>query len=72
MNIQAQKLSIIEWLIRIQDESILKQIENLKTSADFWDELTEPEREEINKGIEELERGEKHNYESIIARHRKK
>jgi hypothetical protein len=72
MNIQAQKLSIIEWLLKIQDEKVLTQIENLKAGTDFWNELTEPEKEEIDKGIEELDRGEKHNYEAIVSSHRKK
>lgn len=72
MNIATQKLSIIEWLLKLQDERILKQIENLKTGTDFWDELTESEKEEIDNGIKELDKGEKHRYESIISSHRKK
>lgn len=72
MNIQAKKLSLIEWLLKLQDEKVLNQIENLKAGTDFWDELTESEKDEINKGIEELDRGEKHSYESIASGHRKK
>ena len=72
MDIQAKKLSLIEWLLNLQDEKVLNQIENLKAGTDFWDELTESEKEEINKGIEELDRGEKHSYEAVISNHRKK
>jgi hypothetical protein len=72
MSIQAQKLSLIEWLLKLQDEKVIKQIENLKAGTDFWDELTKSEKEEINRGIEELDRGEKHGYEAIVSSHRKK
>ena len=41
MDIQAKKLSLIEWLLNLQDEKVLNQIENLKAGTDFWDELTE-------------------------------
>lgn len=72
MSIQAQKLNLIEWLLKLQDEKIIKQIENLKAGTDFWDELTKSEKEEINRGIEEFDRGEKHSYEAIVSSHRKK
>jgi hypothetical protein len=72
MNIQAKKLSLIEWLLKLQDEKVLNQVERLKAGTDFWDELTESEKEEIEKGIDELDRGEKHSYEAIVSSHRKK
>jgi hypothetical protein len=72
MDIQAKKLSLIEWLLTLQDERVIAQIENLKAGTDFWDELTGAEKEEINKGIEELDRGEKYSYETVISNHRKK
>ena len=71
MDIKAKKLSLIEWLLKIKDETLIRQIENLRAGTDFWDDLSEAEKEEIDKGLTELDKGEAHNYESIIARHRK-
>jgi hypothetical protein len=71
MDIYAKKIHLIEWLLNLQDEKVLKQIENLRSGTDFWDELSSEEKKEITKGIVELDRGEKHSYESIVASHRK-
>ncbi|MCB0430246.1 MAG: hypothetical protein H6585_13940 [Flavobacteriales bacterium] len=72
MNIQAKKLTLIEWLLRVQDEKVLKKIENIRDKSDFWDELTQEEKDEIDAGIAELDKGAVHSYKDIIARHRKK
>lgn len=72
MDIHAKKLSLIEWLLKLQDEETIKKLENLRTGTDFWDELSEVEKKEINEGIAELDEGKKHDYESIVSKHRKK
>jgi len=72
MDTQTKKLNIIAWLLKLQDEETIKKIENLRLKTDFWDELTTEEKQEINDGIAELDRGEKHPYEGIISAHRKK
>jgi uncharacterized protein YdcH (DUF465 family) len=71
MDIQAKKLDLIQWLIQLKDESLLKKIEALQAEdADFWSALTEDQREEIKKGITELEAGRKHEYEQVISKYR--
>lgn len=37
---------------------------------DFWNELSEHQRQEIKKGIDELEAGQKHHYKEVISKHR--
>lgn len=70
MNIQEKKLSLIEWLLSLEDEKTLEEIEELRSGSDFWDELTEGERKEIDQGLEELDRGEAHDHEEVAAKHR--
>ena len=64
MDIQAKKLDLIQWLIHLNDERLLKKIEALQAEdLDFWNELSEAQRQEIKKGIAELDAGQKHDYE---------
>lgn len=72
MDIQAKKLVLIEWLLKLQDERLLGTIEKLKEQSDFWDELTPEEQAKIEDGIKDLDAGRKTSYESIIAGHRRK
>jgi hypothetical protein len=46
-------------------ESIIK-----KEDVDFWNELTSSEQKEILAGIEELDKGEKVDYQKFMAKHR--
>jgi len=71
-NIEARKLSIIEYLAELQDEGILVQIENLlKPQVDFWDELSDGQRASIKRGLEQLDRGERVSYNDFMAPYRK-
>lgn len=71
MDTHAKKLDLIAWLLRLQDEEVLKKIESLRSGTDFWDELTAEEQKEIEGGVAELDAGEKYPYKEIIAPHRK-
>ena len=71
MDIQAKKLDLIQWLIQLNDELLLKKIEALQAEdVDFWNELSESQKQEIRKGIAELDAGQKHEYEQVISKYR--
>ncbi len=71
-NIEARKLSIIEYLADLQDEGILQQIENLlKPRNDFWDELSDTEKSIILKGIKSLDDGKSIPFSKLIERYKK-
>ncbi|WP_340152276.1 hypothetical protein [uncultured Marivirga sp.] len=73
MNIQAEKLRIMKMILETDNPTILESIKNLfvkQPESDFWTTLPENEKEDILKGIEELEKGEVVNYDDFIARHR--
>lgn len=70
MDIQTKKLDLIQWLIQLNDEHLLNKIQALQAEdVDFWNELSEPQRQEIKKGLAELETGQKHDYESVVAKY---
>lgn len=71
MDIQAKKLHLIQWLIQLNDEHLLRKIEALQSEdIDFWNELSEQQKQEIRNGIAELDAGQKHEYEQVISKYR--
>ena len=71
MDIQAKKPDLIRWLIQLNDERLLRKIEALQAEdKDFWNELSEDQRQEIKKGILELDAGQKHDYEQVVSKYR--
>ncbi len=72
VSLETRKLSIIEYMAELEDESILLQIENLlKPKVDFWEELSDVEKASIHKGIEQLDAGQRIGYEAFMAKYRK-
>jgi predicted transcriptional regulator len=71
MDTQARKLELIRWLIQLKDEHLLLKVEALQAEdVDFWNELSEQQKQEIRKGIAELDEGKHVDYERVISKHR--
>ncbi len=59
MNIETRKINLINWISTIQEDSILEKVENIqKEKADWWDNTSDKDKNAINEGIEQLDRGE--------------
>lgn len=60
MDIQATKTELIQLLLQTEDVSILEKIKNIfKTEKkDWWNELSDLQKAEIEEGEREIERGE--------------
>jgi len=58
-SIQERKLELIQWLSVIEDASLLDKIAELKdqSSLDWWDRISDAEKESISKGLEDAEAG---------------
>tara|TARA_R110001592_G_scaffold86677_3_gene255842 strand:+ start:2286 stop:2498 length:213 start_codon:yes stop_codon:yes gene_type:complete len=60
MDIQDTKLELIRLIIAIENKSILsKLLSVLRSENDFWLELSESEKQEIQLGISQLENGQR-------------
>ncbi|MCB0482361.1 MAG: hypothetical protein KDC83_13110 [Flavobacteriales bacterium] len=71
MDIQAEKISLIQWIAGLSDENLIAKIRALRgEKTDWWDELGEATKADIEEGIGELNRGEKHAYEDVVSKHR--
>tara|TARA_B100000780_G_C21068681_1_gene429882 strand:- start:671 stop:901 length:231 start_codon:yes stop_codon:yes gene_type:complete len=59
MDIQAEKLHLIQWLIELNDESMIEKLKALREEKPIhWEELSLEEQLSINKGISEVRNGE--------------
>ena len=71
MNIELEKSKLIKLLEETNDESILASIKKIFTTKkkDFWDELTEEQKFEIEEGGRQIERGEFVDFEEFIQKY---
>ncbi len=73
MKIEDKKLEIIEWLIHVQDKSVLNQIDFLRKTEEIkWSSLSNEEKEAIEQGIRELDEGKGIPHENVLNDLRKK
>lgn len=72
MNIQLEKSKLFKLLEETNDESIILSMIKLFTTEkkDFWDELTEEQKFEIEESDREIDRGEFVLYEEVMAKYR--
>jgi hypothetical protein len=68
MNIQTEKLDLIEWISRLNDNSIIDKLRQIKEdyskSKDWWDTLNKEEIESINRGLKDFEEGRTHSHDT--------
>ena len=71
MNIELEKSKLMKLLEETNDESIIASIKKIFISQkkDFWDELSEEQKFEIEESEREYERGEFVNVEEFIKKH---
>jgi predicted Zn-ribbon and HTH transcriptional regulator len=73
MNIQAEKIELVKMILETDNPSILSSIKKMlkrESKKDFWDTLPQSQKEDIMKGIEEIENGEIVDYEDFIKKHK--
>ncbi|MEN9908494.1 MAG: hypothetical protein RLZZ540_1643 [Bacteroidota bacterium] len=72
MNIQLEKLELIKKVLETNDESIIESIKSIfkKEKKDWWDNLTEEQKFEIEEGERQIERGDFVLYEDLIKKYK--
>ncbi|MCB9261577.1 MAG: hypothetical protein H6607_04315 [Flavobacteriales bacterium] len=68
MNVQTEKLDLIEWISRLNDTMIIDKLIKIKDdyskSKDWWDSLKKEEIDSINRGLKDFEEGRVHSHET--------
>lgn len=59
MNIQAQKIRLIERIAQVENQTIIDQIHAIleQNEEDFSEQLTEEQRESVQRGLSQLKSG---------------
>jgi hypothetical protein len=73
MDIQTEKLEIMKMILETDNPGILDSIKKIfkkENSVDFWETLSQDQKDEIRMGIDEIENGETIDYEDLIKKHR--
>ncbi|MBW1657251.1 hypothetical protein [Flavobacterium quisquiliarum] len=72
MDIQLEKREVMEIIKGIDDLSIILAVKELltKKKKDWWDDLTDEQKAEIEEGERQIERGEFVEYEEMMKRFR--
>ena len=73
MDIQTEKLQLIEWLAGLNNAAILKQFIALKKEQekDWWDQISDDEKAEIEEGLKQADRGELVPHEQVMSKYKK-
>ncbi|HMU34676.1 MAG TPA: hypothetical protein PKC89_12520, partial [Pyrinomonadaceae bacterium] len=58
--IQERKLELIQWLSLVDDDSLIDKVAKLREESvsDWWDEISDAEKESINKGLAQADAGQ--------------
>ena len=71
LTVEKQKLNLIEWVMSIDDESMLKLLlglAGLQNTGDWWDDISEPDKKSILRGIEDAKFGRVKSADAVFAR----
>ncbi|MGC4022668.1 MAG: hypothetical protein QM734_12335 [Cyclobacteriaceae bacterium] len=72
MDIQAEKIQLIEWLASLNKPSVIKKLVALKEKEkDWWDEISEQEKAEIKKGISQADRRQVVPHKKVMEHYKK-
>ena len=72
MDIELEKLELIKLLEATNDATIIASIKKIFNALkkDFWEELTEAQKLDIEEGERQIERGEFVEYETMMKKYR--
>jgi hypothetical protein len=70
MDLQATKIELAKFILNIESAELIEKLKDflLKEKKDFWDELSLAEQQEINKGIIELDKGERISFDDYLKK----
>jgi len=76
MNISAEKLDIIQRICEIQDNDLIDLIKNIidiphTSKSDWWNQITQEEKESIDRGLIDLEQGKVYSHGQIRKKYEK-
>ena len=72
MDVQGQKLKLIQWILTIGDAQVLKQLESISNAdLDWWNDLSPDEKDSIERGIAQANSGQLKSNDDVMQKYRK-
>ncbi|MGB5942413.1 MAG: hypothetical protein WBG71_05980 [Leeuwenhoekiella sp.] len=70
MDIKTSKIELVKLILDIENEAFIQRVTKFISDekSDFWEKLTPSEKEEIKKGIAQLNRGERTSYKDVLKK----
>jgi hypothetical protein len=70
MDIQTTKLALLKTILENENSEFIQRVADFvkKEKADFWNELSLAEQQDIQKGIDDLDNGKRVSYESFLKK----
>jgi len=73
MGHDAIKLELIEWLTKLEDSETLEYLKIVKDSRqvdyDWWNDLTEKQKNGIKKGLKDIDEGRVTPHEEVVNKY---
>lgn len=70
MDIQLEKYKLMEWLMGLQDESVISKLKSIKSSlsnsSDWAEDISETEKLLISAGLKDVEEGNTFTHEQVM------
>ncbi|MBL7113703.1 MAG: hypothetical protein ISS19_17320 [Bacteroidales bacterium] len=76
MNLSAEKLNIIQRICELQDSDLLDLVKNIidlpaKSKADWWDSISDIEKQSIDKGLSQVDEGQTTSHHIVRKKYEK-
>ena len=75
MGLQAEKLSLIEWISNLSNAEVIKKLKKVRddyhTSEDWGQEISDVEKQSIAKGLKDLDQEKTHSHQSAKSLYEK-
>ena len=73
MNLQAEKLKLIELLLNTNNPSIIEHIRSIlqtEEANDIWEEITDEQKDEIENALKEVKEGKLMLFKQFLEKHK--
>jgi len=70
MDLQAEKLKLVQAVLNIEDINLVKAVEEflIGQEMDWFDELSDEQQQSVMRGLEQADKGETITHQEAIAR----
>jgi len=71
MDILSKKYQLIEWIMNLRDTQMIDKLLNIAEKTDWWTELSQTERDSIEKGLIDLAESKFHKHSDVKKQYEK-